>query len=133
MSGGYRGVCQTAGALLGEGPNRVGAVAPSYPRGVAFADLSECLPPFVISGLKEALPVFGRKIKGFDAPDALLTGTETRSSSPVRILRDENFDSSVKGLMPCGEGAGYAGGITSSAVDGIKAALAAANKLSAGG
>lgn len=133
VSGGYRGVCQTAGSLLGKGPNRVGAVAPSYPRGVAFADLSECLPPFVITGLKEALPVFGRKIKGFDAPDALLTGTETRSSSPVRILRDENFDSSVKGLMPCGEGAGYAGGITSSAVDGIKAALAAAKKLSAGG
>ena len=73
--------------------------------------------------MKEALPVFGRKIKGFDLPDALLTGVESRTSSPVRIHRDENGQSAIAGLYPAGEGAGFAGGIMSAAVDGIKTAM----------
>jgi uncharacterized FAD-dependent dehydrogenase len=76
----------------------------------------------VTRGIREALPVFGRRIAGFDGEDALLFGPETRSSSPVRILRDETRQSNISGLYPCGEGAGYAGGILSAAVDGIKAA-----------
>jgi uncharacterized FAD-dependent dehydrogenase len=84
--------------------------------------LARCLPAFAVRDIREALPVFGRRIKGFDAEDALVYGPETRSSSPVRILRGADMQSSVKGLYPCGEGAGYAGGIVSAAVDGLKAA-----------
>ncbi|MDR0875163.1 MAG: NAD(FAD)-utilizing dehydrogenase [Clostridiales Family XIII bacterium] len=84
--------------------------------------LTKCLPDFVTQGIREALPVFGRRISGFDGEAAQLFGPETRSSSPVRILRDETLQSSIPGLYPCGEGAGYAGGIMSAAVDGIKAA-----------
>ena len=81
------------------------------------------LPHYVLDTLRQALPVFDRKLKGFANPDAVLTGVETRSSSPVRILRGEDYQSvSVQGIYPCGEGAGYAGGITSAAVDGIKVA-----------
>jgi uncharacterized FAD-dependent dehydrogenase len=80
------------------------------------------LPPYVVETLKEAIVHFGTKLKGFAMPDSILTGVETRSSSPVRINRDDNFLSNVQGLYPIGEGAGYAGGIMSSAVDGIKAA-----------
>jgi uncharacterized FAD-dependent dehydrogenase len=91
-----------------------------------FADthslLAKCLPDFVMQGIREALPVFGRRISGFDGEAAQLFGPETRSSSPIRILRDETLQSSIPGLYPCGEGAGYAGGILSAAVDGIKAA-----------
>jgi len=84
----------------------------------------ECLPDFAASAIVEAFPDFGRKIKGFDLPNTKMYAVESRSSSPVRIVRDENFESSVKGLYPAGEGAGYSGGITSSAVDGIKIAEA---------
>ena len=76
--------------------------------------------------LAKALPLLDRKLRGFAAPDAVLTGVETRSSSPVRILRDESFQSAIRGLYPCGEGAGYAGGIVSAAVDGIRVAEAVA-------
>ena len=131
--GGYRAVGMTVGALLGGGANAPGDVKPTYPRGVTFCDLRDALPRFVTDGIAAALPVFGRRIKGFDSPSAILTGPETRSSSPVRIARDDGFHSSIKGLMPCGEGAGYAGGITSSAVDGVKVAAAAAAYLCAGG
>ena len=100
-----------------------GDVTPSYLPGVTGADLHECLPTVVAQSLAQALPVFGRQIKGFDRPDAVMTGVEARSSSPVRYCRAEDGQSvSVKGLFPCGEGAGYAGGIVSAAVDGIRCA-----------
>ncbi len=85
--------------------------------------INDLFEPFIADSLKEALPLIDRKLKGFAHPDALLTAVESRSSSPVRIIRDERMQSiSLKGLYPCGEGAGYAGGIVSAAVDGIKAA-----------
>ena len=95
---------------------------PSYRPGVTFADLRDCLPAPVALSLKAALPAFGRQLAGFDRPDAVLTGVESRSSSPVRLLRDDSGQSAVHGLFPCGEGAGYAGGIVSAAVDGVRAA-----------
>ena len=88
-----------------------------------------CLPSYVTESIVEAVKVFDKKLKGFADGDALLTGVESRSSSPIRILRDDMGDSSVKGLMPCGEGAGYAGGITSASVDGINVALKYIRKL----
>ena len=96
--------------------------------GVRPADLGGCLPDDVTETLRGALPVFDQKLRGFAAPDSLLTGVETRSSSPLRILRGENYQSAVAGLYPCGEGAGYAGGITSAAVDGIRVAEAVAGQ-----
>lgn len=93
------------------------------------ADLHQCLPDFVTSAIKEGMRAFDRKIHGFAAPDTLLIGVETRTSSPVRILRDESYQSSVRGLFPCGEGAGYAGGIMSSAMDGIRTAEAVVRSL----
>ena len=85
-----------------------------------------CLPNFVSDTLRDALPLMDRKLRGFSVPDGVLTGVETRSSSPVRILRDEGCQSPLHGLYPCGEGAGYAGGIVSAAVDGIRVAEAVA-------
>ena len=100
-------------------------VLPSYLPGVVPGDLHDCLPAFVTDSMAEALPIFGRQLKGFDWGDAVLTGPETRSSSPVRLLRDETMQSpGLSGLYPCGEGAGYAGGIVSAAVDGILCAEA---------
>lgn len=87
-----------------------------------LSDLNACLPPYVLSGIKESVRAFDGKIRGFAMPDALVSGVETRTSSPVRVSRDESLESSVKGLYPCGEGAGYAGGILSAAVDGIRVA-----------
>ena len=124
ISKSYKAPCQRYGDLK---DNKIstsfGEVTPTYPIGVCEADLRACLPNYVINSLLEAMPIFDRKIKGFANPDAIFTGVETRSSSPVRIMRDEKFSSSISGLMPCGEGAGYAGGIMSAAVDGINAAL----------
>lgn len=123
--GGYRAPAQLVGDLLRGVPSRGhGSVRPSYRPGVRYTDLKDCLPGFVLQSLREALPLLGRKIKGFDIPDALLTGVETRSSSPLRILRDACCQSPVRGLYPCGEGAGYAGGILSAAVDGLRCAEA---------
>ncbi len=103
--------------------HKFGDVEPSYLAGVSFANLNEVLPAVAVESLKKAIPDFGKKLKGFDCPDAVLTGIESRFTSPVRILRDENCESiSVKGLYPCGEGSGYSGGITSSAADGLKIA-----------
>ena len=103
-----------------EGP---GSVLPEYRPGVKWTDLSACLPDFAAEAMREALPQLGRKLKGFDSYDAVLTGTETRSSSPVRILRGENLQAaSLPGVFPAGEGAGYAGGIMSAAADGLRAA-----------
>ena len=87
-----------------------------------FANLREILPSFIVESLIEAMPNFAKKIAGFNNPDVILAGVETRTSSPIRIIRDINFESNIKGIYPCGEGAGYAGGITSSAIDGMKIA-----------
>ncbi|OGO82809.1 MAG: hypothetical protein A2Y18_06060 [Clostridiales bacterium GWD2_32_19] len=101
----------------------IGYVKPSYTPNVKFADLRECLPQYVTETMKEALLDFDKKIKGFASKDALMTGVETRSSSPVRIVRGENWESiNIAGIYPAGEGAGYAGGIMSAAIDGIKVA-----------
>ena len=130
--GTYAAPIQLAGDFLHDRVScTLGDVTPSYTPGVAFADLRECLPPFVVDALKQALPRFGRQIHGFDRPDAVLTGVEARSSSPVRLLRDDNGATTIAGLYPCGEGAGYAGGITSAAVDGIRTAQAVIASLQA--
>jgi len=103
---------------------------PSYKPGVSLGDLSQVLPTYAIEAMREALPVFGRKIKGYDMKDALLTGVETRTSSPLKMTRGENFQSlNTQGLYPAGEGASYAGGILSAGVDGIKVAEALAQSL----
>lgn len=125
-SGSYKAPAQLVGDFLSDRPSdKIGAVAPTYPIGVKMGSISCCLPDFVTSAIKEALPQFDRKIKGFAYKDAVMTAPETRSSSPVRILRGSNLQSvSVGGIYPCGEGAGYAGGIVSAAVDGIRCAEA---------
>ena len=113
--------------LAGRASQDIGAVEPSYQPGIRPCDLAECLPDFVTQTLREALPALDRKLKGFADADAIMTGVESRSSSPLRILRDEGLQSpAIKGLYPAGEGAGYAGGIVSAAVDGIKVAEAIA-------
>ncbi len=120
--GAYRAPAQCAADFLaGQSSRSLGQTLPSYLPGVTPADLRECLPPFVAEGLKAALIRFDRQIGGFAGPEALLTGVETRSSCPVRISRDESGQANLKGLLPAGEGAGYAGGILSAAVDGIRA------------
>ena len=107
-----------------------GAVLPSYTPGVRLGDLSTALPDYAIAAIREALPAFDRKIRGFAMHDALLTGVETRTSSPLRITRGVDGHSlNTRGLFPAGEGAGYAGGILSAGVDGIKAAEAVALSL----
>ena len=106
-----------------EGP---GGILPTYRPGVAWTRMDGCLPDYVTGTLRQAIPLMDRKLRGFACPDGVLTGVETRSSSPVRILRDETFQSQLRGLYPCGEGAGYAGGIVSAAVDGIRVAEAVA-------
>ena len=124
ISNSYKAPCQRYGDLKqGKISTSFKDVKPTYPIGVVEADLRACLPSYVTDSLLEAMPIFDKKIKGFGNEDALFTGVETRSSSPVKILRDDKFSSSIKGLIPSGEGAGYAGGITSAAVDGINAAL----------
>ena len=102
----------------------IGEVKPSYLPGVKLSNLQEILPEFVTSTLKYSIPYFDTKLKGFANPDSILTGIETRSSSPVKIPRNENLVSNIYGLYPCGEGAGYAGGIMSASVDGIRCAIA---------
>ena len=122
--GNYKAPCQRlADFMQNRSSQSFGSVKPTYLPGVTPSDLNEVLPRFITDAMREALPVFARKIKGFDLPDALLTGVESRTSSPVRIHRDESRQSLVIGLYPAGEGAGYAGGIMSAAVDGIKTAL----------
>ena len=104
------------------------SVKPSYPMGYTFADLSKCLPDYIIESLRKALPEFDKKMKGFNDPDAVLTGIESRSSCPVRILRNEERVSSNQHIYPIGEGAGYAGGISSAALDGLKTAIEIVNR-----
>ncbi len=99
-----------------------GTVEPTYLPGVKWGDISSCLPDFVCDSMRQAIKIFDKKIHGFAMYDAVLTAPETRSSSPVRILRDGSYQSNIRGIYPCGEGAGYAGGIMSAAVDGIECA-----------
>ena len=120
--------CQLVGDFLNNQPSTaLGAVIPSYKPGVTPTDLNLCLPDYATTAMREALQVFGRQIEGFAMQDAVMTGVETRTSSPVRMTRGADFQSlNVRGLYPAGEGAGYAGGILSAAVDGIKVAEAVA-------
>ncbi|HEY6123570.1 MAG TPA: NAD(P)/FAD-dependent oxidoreductase [Steroidobacteraceae bacterium] len=117
--------------VRGNASTQLGEVQPSYQPGVLLGDLGPSLPAYAIDAIREALPAFGRQIHGFDRDDAVLTGVESRTSSPVRITRDaESLQSlNVRGLYPCGEGAGYAGGILSAGVDGIKVAEAVAREM----
>jgi len=127
----YKAPGQKLGDMLaGRASTQLGAVTPSYQPGVHMTDLKACLPDFVIEAIREALPVFGRQVPGYDHPDVVMTGVETRTSSPVRITRGRDFQSlNTRGLYPAGEGAGYAGGILSAAVDGIRVAEALALEL----
>ncbi|MGI6013967.1 MAG: NAD(P)/FAD-dependent oxidoreductase [Oscillospiraceae bacterium] len=106
-----------------------GEVLPSYPRGVTYQNLADCLPDFAVQTLRDAVPLFDRKLHGFALDSAVLTGVETRSSSPVRIVRDQQLQSNLRGVYPCGEGAGYAGGIMSAAVDGLRVGEAVLERL----
>lgn len=117
--------------IRGKSSTEFGEVEPSYKPGVKLGDLASSLPEYAIEAIREALPAFGKQIRGFDRSDAVLTGIETRTSSPVRIKRnDETFQSlNTRGLFPAGEGAGYAGGILSAGVDGIKVAEAVAKAM----
>lgn len=122
----FRAPAQRVEDFLSARPSScLGEVLPSYRPGVTPSDLSGCLPEEIVSSMRQGIRLMGSRLKGFDSPNALLTGVETRSSSPVRTVRGEDFQSvSLKGLYPCGEGAGYAGGIISAAVDGIRCAEA---------
>jgi uncharacterized FAD-dependent dehydrogenase len=122
----YRAPAQRVGDFLAGRPSTtLGTVVPSYKPGVTPTDLALCLPDFAVAAIREALPAFGRQIRGFDMEDAVMTGVETRTSSPIRIRRDASFQSlNTQGLYPAGEGAGYAGGIFSAGVDGIRVAEA---------
>ena len=123
--GGFHAPAQTVGDFLEKRPSKgPGAVQPSYRPGVTWTDLHQVLPGKITRALEEALPLLDRQLPGFASQDAVLTGPETRSSSPVRILRGENRQSTLRGLYPAGEGAGYAGGIMSAAIDGMLAAEA---------
>ena len=124
----YTAPAQLVGDFLRDMPSKKpGAVRPTCPTGVNFTDIRNVLPKYVTDTIKDAVIAFDKKLKGFALYDAVLTFPESRSSSPVRILRDEFFQTNVRGLYPCGEGAGYAGGIVSAAVDGIKCAEAVLN------
>lgn len=127
----YNAPAQLVGDFLaGRASTKLGSVTPSYQKAVVLTDLKECLPPYVTETMREAIPEMDKKLRGFAASDAVMTGVETRSSSPVRIIRRDNFEAGVGGLYPAGEGAGYAGGIVSSAVDGIRVAEAVASRYS---
>jgi hypothetical protein len=132
--GSYAAPAQKVGDFLaGRSSTGPGMVLPSYTPGVHWTDLSTCLPDYVIATLREALPAFDKQIKGFAMDDAVLTGVETRTSSPIRLTRGDDYQSlNTRGLYPAGEGAGYAGGILSAAVDGIKVAEAVALSMVAG-
>ncbi|MDB5688640.1 MAG: dependent oxidoreductase [Sphingomonas bacterium] len=119
--------------VAGRPSTELGAVIPSYKPGVTLTDLATVLPRFVVEAMREALPAFGRQIPGYDHPDAMLTGVETRTSSPIRVTRGRDFQSlNTAALFPAGEGAGYAGGILSAAIDGIKVAEAVALSITGG-
>ena len=102
--------------------SKIGSVLPIMKGKYKLSNLNKALPNYISNSIKEAIPVFGKKIKYFDMDDAILAGIESRTSSPIRIPRDEQFEANIKGIYPCGEGAGYSGGITTSAIDGLKVA-----------
>lgn len=130
VTGSYKAPAQLVGDFLAKRPSLgPGRVQPSYAPGVCWGDLRQVLPEKISSVLAAALPELGKKLRGFDDAEAVLTGPETRSSSPVRILRGADLQGSYRGLYPCGEGAGYAGGITSAAVDGLRCAEAVLRDL----
>jgi uncharacterized FAD-dependent dehydrogenase len=133
--GSYAAPVQRVGDFLaGRASISLGEVTPSYKPGVTPTDLSLVLPAYITAAIREALPVFGRRIKGFDMPDAVMTAVETRTSSPIRVTRNEAFESlNTRGLYPAGEGAGYAGGILSAAVDGTRVAEAIARSMMSDG
>ena len=118
--GGYKAPCQSVGDFIGEGSKQT--LECSYRPNVTYCNISDCLPEFVTQTLKQGLPLLNQKLKNFAKPENLLIAIESRSSSPITIVRDENYQASIKGIYPCGEGAGYAGGIISAAQDGIKVA-----------
>lgn len=128
LAGDYRAPANLVGEFL---HNKVAkthrSVVPSYPHGVIYCDFNRCLPPYVVKALREAIPQFDRKLRGFNNPDAVMTGIESRSSSPVRILRGDDRQSNMPGIYPVGEGAGYAGGIVSAALDGLKTGMETVN------
>ncbi|WP_198330919.1 NAD(P)/FAD-dependent oxidoreductase [Psychrobacter cibarius] len=127
----YSAPAQTIGDFLkGKPDSELGDVKPSYTPGITLTDLSKALPDFAVHAIREAIPAFNKKIKGFSSDDGLLTGVETRTSSPISIKRNKEFQSiNTKGLFPAGEGAGYAGGILSAGIDGIKVAEAVAKSM----
>lgn len=123
--GDYTAPAQLVGDFLKEQKSvKLGCVKPSFPTGVAMSDISQVLPKKVVDTMRDALVQMDKKLNGFAMDEAVLTAPETRSSSPVRIIRDEFYQTNIRGLYPCGEGAGYAGGIVSAAVDGVKCAEA---------
>ena len=130
--GGYAAPAENVRSFLeGAGTLHAGVVKPTYPRGVTACDLGSLLPGELTGALRAGLSAFERKLRGYTAPEAVLTGLETRTSSPVRLPRDENGESTdVRGVWPCGEGPGYAGGIMSAAVDGLRAAARVAQNFS---
>ena len=130
----YKAPAQRVGDFLaGQPSTQLGEVDPSYQPGVYMTDLSSCVPPYVVTALREAIPAFDKQIKGFAMADAILTAVETRTSSPIRITRNAECQSlNTRGLYPAGEGAGYAGGILSAAVDGIKVAEQVALSMTKG-
>ena len=127
----YHAPAQLVGDFIAGTPSAaLGEVIPSYRPGVTPTDLASCLPDYAITAIREALPAFGRQIKGFDRHDAVLTGVETRTSSPIRIKRSDDYQSlNTPGLYPAGEGAGFAGGILSAGVDGIRVGEAVAKNI----
>jgi hypothetical protein len=126
----YSAPLQSLGDFLADRSSKgLGEIEPSYRPGWRLARLADCLPGYVTETLRQALPFFAKRLPGFDRPDAILTGIESRSSSPVRMVRNEALESNINGLYPAGEGAGYAGGIMSSAVDGLRAAEAVIRKF----
>jgi len=131
--GDYRAPGQrVADFLAGRPSTRFGSVQPSYTPGVQPTDLATALPDYAITALREAIPALDRQLKGFAMDDALLTGVETRTSSPIRIPRGTDYQSvNTRGLYPAGEGAAYAGGIYSAAIDGIEVAQAVARAITA--
>jgi uncharacterized FAD-dependent dehydrogenase len=129
--GTYAAPAQLVGDFIAaKASTSLGEVVPSYRPGVTPTDLASCLPEYAIDAIRDALPAFAKQIRGFDRADAVLTGVETRTSSPIRIQRGADYQSpNTQGLYPAGEGAGYAGGILSAAVDGIKVAEAVAKSI----
>ncbi len=127
--GNYKAPVQLVGDFLKhQKSEKLGEVKPSYLPGVTLSDLHDVLPSFITKTMEEGLLYFDKKIKGFASYDAILTGVETRSSSPVKIIRNERLEANYEGIYPCGEGAGYAGGIMTAAIDGIRCAMAILEK-----